>query len=53
MTDALLIKIINQLKRIADALEGQNKIAKLKINLSEAEIDSIDTSANYGGTNGE
>ena len=37
-----LLNVVIQLTRIANTLEEQNKIAKLKINLSEVEFNSID-----------
>jgi len=47
-----LLNVVIQLTRIANALEENNKIAKLKINLSKSEVNSIDKSISYGGTNG-
>jgi len=37
-----LLNIVIQLTKIANALEEQNKIAKLKLNFSEDEFNSID-----------
>ena len=47
MTDALLIKILNQLKRIADGVEKSNKLtlekqkADLKGTFTKAEIEGV------------